>query len=269
MEDREKSRLEAVHRYRILDTPPDGAFDRVALLAGRVFQAPMATVTIVDEDRIWFKASQGLPNGVTQIAREPGLCASAILQDEPYIVPDALRDPRSMENSLVRGRLGVRFYAAAPIITHEGYRFGTVNVLDTRPRETNQREISLLEALASVVAEQLEIHLAALRSVHDAEATLQTVLETRPVIERAVGMIMLAHSCDEPAAWEVLREQSMNYNVKVRAIAQAMDRIVAGADLSELAPSCRRAAQLALSAAPKRQQSLHADSPALAAEAES
>ena len=81
--DNEHDRLAAVGRYDILDTPPDGAFDRVAALAARWFGAPIATVSIVDSDRIWFKATHGL-DGVTQIGRDSGLCASAILQDAPY-----------------------------------------------------------------------------------------------------------------------------------------------------------------------------------------
>jgi phosphoserine phosphatase RsbU/P len=128
----EAARLAAVRRYGILDTPPDSAFDRVARLAARLFATPIATVTIVDEQRIWFKARHGL-DGVTEIAREPGLCASAILDDEPYLVTDARVDPRTLHHSLVHGELGLRFYAAAPIVTADDHRLGTVNVIDHAP----------------------------------------------------------------------------------------------------------------------------------------
>ncbi|MEU8247704.1 GAF domain-containing SpoIIE family protein phosphatase [Nonomuraea sp. NPDC048916] len=151
----ETARLAAVRRYRILDTPPDGTFDRIALLASRIFGVPMASVTIVDEDRVWFKARTGLPEGVSQIGREPGLCVSAIQQPAPYTVTDALTDPRTTGNPAVR-ELGVRFYAAAPIITADGHRLGTVNVLGDRPREVTDQEMRTLADLAAMVAGELE-----------------------------------------------------------------------------------------------------------------
>ncbi|MFE1500594.1 GAF domain-containing protein, partial [Streptomyces albidoflavus] len=99
---------EAVRRYNILDTPPDGAFDGVAAMAARLFTVPVASVTIVDEDRIWFKAAYGL-EGVSEIDREPGLCGSAILSDETLVIPDTLTDPVAFINGLVTGPMAVRF----------------------------------------------------------------------------------------------------------------------------------------------------------------
>ncbi|PRX50447.1 sigma-B regulation protein RsbU (phosphoserine phosphatase) [Prauserella shujinwangii] len=162
----ERARLAAVDRYDILDTPPDGAFDRIAAMAARLLDAPIATVSIVDSDRIWFKATHGL-SGVTQVGRDPGLCASAVLQDAPYVVADALTDPRTMRNPLVRGELGIRFYAAAPIVTSEGHRLGTVNVLDTRPRELDPAGAAILRDLAAVVMDELELRLSALTTLRE------------------------------------------------------------------------------------------------------
>jgi sigma-B regulation protein RsbU (phosphoserine phosphatase) len=159
----EARRIAAVRRYAILDTPPDGAFDRICALAARFFDVPFASVTIVDEDRIWFKACQGLD--AVEIPRLPGLCASAILQDEPYVVTDGVSDPRTADNPLVHGELGVRFYAAAPIITAGGHRLGTVNVIDTKPRATTEREIQTLQELAAIVVDELELRLAAIREI--------------------------------------------------------------------------------------------------------
>lgn len=123
----EAARMEAVRRYDVLDTPPDGAFDRVAAIAARLFDVPVATVTIVDSDRIWFKATHGL-DGVSQIGRDPGLCASTILTDDTLVIPDTLADTVASANPLVAGPMKVRFYAAAPIITADGHRLGTVNM---------------------------------------------------------------------------------------------------------------------------------------------
>lgn len=157
----EQARLDAVRRYNVLDSPPDGAFDRVCALAARFFDVPIATVTIVDEDRIWFKAAQGLD--AKEIPREPGLCASAILADDAYVISDGLTDPRTATNSLVHGGAGVRFYAAAPITTSDGYRLGTINVIDSEPREASEEDRQTLRELAAVVMDELELRLAAIQ----------------------------------------------------------------------------------------------------------
>lgn len=164
----ESRRLAALRRYDILDTPPDGAFDTVASLAARLLNAPIATVSIVDEDRIWFKARHGID--AEQIDRYPGLCASVICQDDAYVVTDAATDPRTLDNPLVTGELGLRFYAAAPLVTGEGYRLGTVNVIDTRPREVSEGDRQTLKDLAALVVEQLELRLAARRLAEQRQA---------------------------------------------------------------------------------------------------
>ena len=159
----EAERMAAVRRYDILDSPPDGAFDRITALAARRFGVPIAIVSIVDEDRIWFKSHHGLP--VQQIDREPGLCASAILGDTPYLIEDARADPRSLTNPLVAGDFGLRFYAAVPLTTSDGHNLGTLCVIDKEPRPIAQEQIEDLKDLASVVMDQLELGLAARRAV--------------------------------------------------------------------------------------------------------
>jgi sigma-B regulation protein RsbU (phosphoserine phosphatase) len=145
----------------------------------------MASVTIVDSDRIWFKATHGL-DGVTQIGRDPGLCASAIQHNEPYAVTDAEIDPRTADNPLVHGEMGIRFYAAAPITTVDGHRLGTVNVLDTRSREISDDEIATLQDLASTVMDQLELRLAALTTLrHERELREQAVRDKNTIEEFA------------------------------------------------------------------------------------
>ncbi|GII02607.1 PP2C family protein-serine/threonine phosphatase [Planobispora takensis] len=161
----EEARLAAVHRYRILDTPPDDAFDRLAALAALVFETPMAAITIVDEDRIWFKARQGLPAGPRQIHRDAGLCGEAILQDGPYIVTDATGDERAARDPLVHGEPGVRFYAAVPLTTSDGHRLGTINVLDTAPRTAAGKQLRALRDLAAVVVDELDLRVSALSTV--------------------------------------------------------------------------------------------------------
>lgn len=180
----EQRRLAAVRRYRILDSAPDGAFDKIASLAARIFEAPMATVAIVDSDRVWFKAAHGL-KGVSQTPRAPGLCATAILHDGTYVVSDTLGDPAVAAHPLVGSEPAVRFYAGAAITTADGHRLGTVNVLDTCPRQPTRNQLDALPELAALVMDELELRLAALRTVTaererrtDAERLARTLQRT-------------------------------------------------------------------------------------------
>lgn len=157
----ERERLEAVRRYEILDTPLDGAFDRITALAARIFDVPISIVSIVDADRIWFKSRHGVD--IDEVERDPGLCASAIMQYEPWVVTDAKIDPRTLANPLVVGELGLRFYAGAPLTTKDGYNLGTLNVIDTEPRERTGPQIATLKDLAAIVVNELELRLAARR----------------------------------------------------------------------------------------------------------
>ena len=162
----EAERLAAVRRYDILDSPPDGAFDRITALAARRFKVPIAIISIVDEDRIWFKSHHGLP--AEQIAREPGLCASAILGNTPYLVEDARSDPRSLANPLVAGNFGLRFYAAVPLTTSDGHNLGTFCVIDKEPRSIEDEQIEDLKDLASIVMDQLELGLSSRHAISNA-----------------------------------------------------------------------------------------------------
>jgi serine/threonine protein kinase len=153
----EAGRMAAVHRYDILDTPLDGAFDRITATAARLFSVPVAIVSVVDHDRIWFKSRFGTE--VDQISRDPGLCASAILQDGPWIVNDAPVDPRTLANPLVAGEFGLRFYAGVPLRTRDGYNLGTLCILDREPRPFSEEDIKALEDLAALVMEDLELRL--------------------------------------------------------------------------------------------------------------
>jgi GAF domain-containing protein len=159
----EQARLDAVRRYQLVDEPVDDTYERIAFVAAALFDTPIATVSLVEEHRIWLVAAHGLP-GVREVGPEPGLCGSAIAQDGVYVVENAAADPRTHQHPLVRGELGLRFYAAAPIRTHDGYRLGTVNVIDNRPREATKRQLIALEHLAAIVSDELELRLMVIRS---------------------------------------------------------------------------------------------------------
>jgi tRNA A-37 threonylcarbamoyl transferase component Bud32 len=153
----EEGRMRAVGRYRILDTPADGAFDRIAALAARVFSVPVAIVSIVDHDRIWFKAHHG--TDVTEIGRDPGLCASAILQDDAWVIESAATDPRTLANPLVAGEFGLQFYAGVPLRTPDGYNLGTFCILDREPRQFSDADTRMLGDMAAIVMNDLELRL--------------------------------------------------------------------------------------------------------------
>jgi formate hydrogenlyase transcriptional activator len=152
---KERERLDALRRYRILDTPPDGAFDHLTAVAADLFEVPIAIVSLVDHDRIWFKSHHGLD------ACETGLCASAILSPDVYYVQDAIVDERTLANPLVVGDLGLRFYTAAPLRTHDGFNLGTLCIMDRKPRELAPSKAAMLTKLAELVMDQMELRLAA------------------------------------------------------------------------------------------------------------
>lgn len=157
--DYENARLKAVARYDVLDTPPDGAFDRITAIVARRFHVPIAIISIVDKDRIWFKSHHGLE--LSEIPRTPGLCASAIVEDVPYVLTDAKLDPRALANPLVAGNFGLRFYAGVPLRTSDGYNLGTLCAIDKSPREVAAGMLEELQDLASLVIDQMELRLSA------------------------------------------------------------------------------------------------------------
>lgn len=182
----EARRLAAVRRYEILDTPPDGAFDRVTAMAARRFGVPIAVVSIVDHDRIWFKSHHGLE--ISEVGRDPGLCASAILSAGPHILPDAKLDPAALANPLVAGDVGLRFYAGVPLTTHDGHNLGTLCVLDRQPHPIEQAQIDDLRDMASMVMDQMELRLSARRAVE------QVQLMAREIDHRVMNSLQFISS---------------------------------------------------------------------------
>lgn len=159
----ETERIEALKRYNILDTPPDGNFDRITKLASSIFNVPIAIISLVDTDRIWFKSSHGIQ--VSQIERTPGLCASAILSSDMYVIGNACEDPRSLANPLVAGEFGLRFYAAVPLQTEDQYNLGTLCVIDKVPREFSENDKQILKQLGGIVMDEMELRLSLRKTV--------------------------------------------------------------------------------------------------------
>ncbi len=152
----EEARLAALRSYAILDTAPEDAFDDLVRIASAICGVPMASVSLVDRDRQWFKAQMGLEDKET--SRDSAFCAHAILApDDVMVVRDALEDVRFHDNPLVRGNPNIRFYAGAPLVDAEGQALGTLCVLDRQPRELTAHQLEALNALSRQVAKLLEL----------------------------------------------------------------------------------------------------------------
>ncbi|MBA3269053.1 MAG: ATP-binding protein, partial [Acidobacteria bacterium] len=151
----ESARLAALRSYRILDTDPEQGFDDLALLASQVCGTPIGTITLLDEDRQWFKARVGLTE--TEIERSVSFCSHAIQRPEIMVVQDALDDERFSHNPLVLGEPHIRFYAGAPLVTPEGAAIGTLCVIDRVPRQLNAAQVRALHALQRQAQAQLEL----------------------------------------------------------------------------------------------------------------
>ena len=153
--DDESTRLAALQGYCVLDTLPDKSCDQITELARTLFGVEIALVSLVDEERQWFKSRAGLPAHETP--RSMSFCAHAILSRNGLVVLDAHRDPRFRDNPLVTGAPHIRFYAGAPLVSPQGHALGTLCLIDHRPRQYfSPSDQDRLEQLAAMVMERLE-----------------------------------------------------------------------------------------------------------------
>jgi GAF domain-containing protein len=151
----EKKRLKVLWQYEVLDTVPEEVFDDLTELAARICEAPIALISLVDEKRQWFKSKVGLTADET--SRGVSFCTYAITQPDLFIVPDATRDERFVNNPLVTSEPNIRFYAGAPLVTPDGHALGTLCVIDKVPRELRLEQKQALRILAHHVVSQLEL----------------------------------------------------------------------------------------------------------------
>lgn len=149
----ESERLLALQSYEILDTPDEEAFDEIARIASLILDMPIALVSLVDEERQYFKARVGLPARETH--RDLAFCAHVILETEVMVVEDAREDERFADNALVTADPRIRFYAGAPLVTDDGYNLGTLCVIDTKPRSITSQQEEILQMLARRVISEM------------------------------------------------------------------------------------------------------------------
>ena len=161
----EKDRLETLRSLDVLDTQAEERFDRLTRMAKRMFNVPIALVSLVDENRQWFKSCIGL--SASETSREISFCGHTILGDDVFIIPNAIEDIRFFDNPLVLDAPNIRFYAGCPL-TVNGHRLGTLCIIDQTPRNFDKEDIAALKDLAAMVERELEaVQLATLDELTD------------------------------------------------------------------------------------------------------
>ncbi len=190
--DNDAERIEALQRYNILDTPPEAAFDRITKLAARLFNVPTTLISLVDENRAWFKSCYGFDQ--PEVPRDDSMCNFAILCNEILVVPDTRKDDRFACNPFAVSEPGLRFYAGAPLITHDGYNLGTLCLLDSQPHEDfDAEQCATLVDLAAMVLDELELRFAAQRIAQTDAALLEITQGVSTVTGQAFFDALVQH----------------------------------------------------------------------------
>lgn len=188
----EEDRLNALREYRILDTEPDESFERITRIVSAALRVPMAAITLVDADRQWFKSRIGV--NLNETPRSASFCAHTMIGDTAMVVPDAMLDPRFLDNPVVLGDPRIRFYAGFPLVSPGGMPLGAVCALDIEPRTASPEELGLLKDLAALVVEQLNLRL--LASTDDLTGSLRR----EAFFEAASRELRLSHQYEWPTS---------------------------------------------------------------------
>lgn len=151
--DNEQQRLEALHRYGLFGTDPEEAYDKIARLVTAICHTPIAILTLIGEDQVWFKSRINVAD--QQGERQTSICGHALYEQNLLVVDDTTQDPRFADNP--NALQGVRFYAGAPLKTPDGHAIGTLCTIDHQPRQLTDAQIEALRALADQVMAQMEL----------------------------------------------------------------------------------------------------------------
>ena len=149
----EEARIAALEATSTLDSAAEERFDRYTRLICRMFNVPIALVSLVDRNRQWFKSKNGID--ATETPRDISFCGHAILEDEIFIVENALNDERFHDNPLVTEDPNIRFYAGCPLKSPDGHRLGTLCIIDREPRELEEADLEALQDIGAMVSSEL------------------------------------------------------------------------------------------------------------------
>lgn len=188
-------RLEALRQYDVLDSLPEQAFDDLTELAARICETPISLISLLDDQRQWFKSAIGV--SLRQSPRETSFCNQAILQKDIFVVQDAAADERFSDNPLVTGEPGIRFYAGTPLRNPAGHALGTLCVIDRVARQLTRQQMDALQVLGRQVMSQLELRRQT-RRLAEGEQLLRRDLEERKLTEAALreSEARLSHALD-------------------------------------------------------------------------
>ena len=185
----EVQRLQALGSYQVLDTIPELAFDDLTQLAGYICQTPIALISLIDENRQWFKSKVGI--SAKETSRDIAFCAHCILQTDLMVVSDALSDPRFADNPLVTDEPHIRFYAGAPLQAPGGHNLGTLCVIDQVPREITQDQMKALQTLSRQVMAQLELR----RQLIERDDIMKQLQESVKEVKILSGLLPICAKC--------------------------------------------------------------------------
>ena len=222
----DSARLKELHSYGVLDTPPEAIFDDITYLAQDITGAKIAIISLVDENRQWFKSCVGLDDAPQETPRNVSFCGHTIVQRRPLIVNDALEDDRFADNPLVQGEPRIRFYAGFPLIAANGMMLGSLCVIDMEPKTLTAQQVTSLERLARQVVSQMELRREAhlLQSAElalqsqggngEAKPGIQLLSDINPVMDREQlqQMLSLMLGLDQPPCFALARCKFKEYS---------------------------------------------------------
>jgi len=222
----DSARLKELHSYGVLDTPSEAIFDDITYLVQDITGAKIGVISLIDENRQWFKSCVGLEDAPKETPRNISFCGHTIVQRRPLIINDALEDDRFADNPLVQGEPRIRFYAGFPLIAANGMALGSLCAIDMEPRALTPRQITSLERLARQVVSQMELRREAhlLQSAElalqsqggNGEATpgIQLLSDINPVMDREQlqQMLSLLLELDQPPCFALARCKFKEYS---------------------------------------------------------
>jgi diguanylate cyclase (GGDEF)-like protein/PAS domain S-box-containing protein len=173
----EKARLERLKKLMILDSAAEPFFDEITQLASQICNTPIALISLIDENRQWFKANVGF-EGAAETHRDIAFCTHAILEDQLFEVEDATQDSRFKNNPLVTSKPNIRFYAGMPLMLPDGFNIGTLCVIDTRPKQLNNAQKQMLEKLSSIASKALLLREHGIHEAQSKASILAAIVES-------------------------------------------------------------------------------------------